>query len=100
MTDEGMGRPEEAYERYHDPAPTEAYAVPVPYGYRADELNFSTNVPLNMRDVVVSRMRGMDEAGLSRFITAACVMYWESSENVSILECLYKASELERETRP
>jgi hypothetical protein len=99
MSDDGMGRPEEVYEQLHVAVPPYMYEVPIPYGAKAEDLDFDVKIPLNVRDVVVSRMRGMDMEALSRFITVGCVLYWNTGEGVSILECLYKASELEREGR-
>jgi hypothetical protein len=100
MSDEGMGRPDEVYERLQVAVPPYQYEVPIPYGVKAEDLEFDTKTPLNVRDVVVSRMRGMDDAALSRFVTAACVLYWNTSEETSIMDCLFMASELEREGRP
>jgi hypothetical protein len=99
LSDEGVSRPDEVYERLHAAVPPYMYEVPIPYGVKAEDLEFDTKLPLNVRDVVVSRMRGMDDTALSRFVTVACVLYWNSGEGTSIMECLFKASELEREGR-
>lgn len=72
-----------------------------PYGFRSawdmeDALLGRLQIPLNVRDVVSSRMRGMDDEQLERVITAAGLLYWETGESTTMLECLYAAVEYER----
>lgn len=102
MSDEGMGRPQDLYEELHDPAPPYTYEVPVPYGYQAMELDFDVKVPLNAWSIVMEHLanHAPNEKAVARVMTTAVILYWSTGEGTDMAECLWKARELERETRP
>ena len=94
MSDEGMGRPTEAWEEKIEAVPITADQV-IKWPYDV-EVEIDPRVPLNAAVVVISRMKGMTDAQLSRVVTAACILYQESSENTGMIPCLYTATEIER----
>jgi hypothetical protein len=94
MSDEGMGRPTEAWEEHIEGVPIMAEQI-IKWPYEA-EVEVEPDQPLNARDVITSRMRGMDNAQLARVVTAACILFQETSENTTMIQCLYTATEMER----
>jgi hypothetical protein len=95
LSDEGMGRPMEAWEERIEGAVPIQVDRTIKWPYEV-EVEAESNIPLNARDIVISRMRGMGDAQLSRVITAAGILYWETSESVGMIACLYTACEMER----
>jgi hypothetical protein len=92
--DEGMGRPTEAWEERIEAVPITAQQI-IKWPYEA-EVEIEPDQPLNRRDVIVSRMKGMDDEQLARVVTAACILYQESAEGVPMMACLFTATEMER----
>lgn len=95
--DEGMGRPTEAWEEHMEGVVPILPDRTIRWPYESEvEAIPAKQLPLNVRDVVISRMRGMSQEQLARVITAAGILYWETSEAEGMIQCLYTATEMER----
>jgi hypothetical protein len=92
--DEGMGRPTEAWEERIEGVPIMPDRT-IRWPYEA-EIEVEPNIPLNAGDLVISRMRDMSNEQLTRVIIAAGILWWETSEDVWMRECLYTATQMER----
>lgn len=97
MSDEGTGRPIEAWEEtnYARRMATEYGSYKFPYDEDPQDVTLE-RLPLNVADVVSSRMRGMSSEELERVVVAAGIMFQESAEGVGIVRCLFVATEMER----
>lgn len=96
MSDEGMGRPIEAYEeRWLESVEPTYGGYKFPYDEDPQSVG-DEKMPLNMTAVAESRMRGMSDEQLSRVVVAAGIMFQESSEEVGMIQCLFVATEMER----
>lgn len=95
--DEGMGRPTEAWEERIEGVEVIQVDHTIKWPYESEvEAIPVKQIPLNATDVVISRMRGMSQEQLARVITAAGILYWETSEAEGMIQCLYTATEMER----
>jgi hypothetical protein len=93
--DEGMGRPMEAWEERIEGAIPVMADRTIRWPYEA-EVEVLHEIPLNVRDVVISQMKSMSNDQLSRVIIAAGILWWETSESVGMLDCLYTSIQFER----
>lgn len=102
MSDEGMGRPQEAYEELHEPLELSesTYEVPVPYGAQVIELDVDIPIPLNAFEITLQYLTQLGDKALARVMTTAVILYWSTGEGTDMAACLWKARELERESRP
>jgi hypothetical protein len=96
MSDEGMGRPTEAWEEHIEAVPIVADRV-IKWPYEPMEWwEVEQEIPLNARDMVIRWMRDMDNEQLSRVIIAAGILWYETSESTGMIACLYTACGMER----
>lgn len=93
--DEGMGRPTEAWEERIEGAIPIMADRTIRWPYEA-EVEVDPQIPLNAADIIISRMRGMTDEQLARVITAAGILYYETSEGVGMIPCLYTTMMMER----
>jgi hypothetical protein len=93
--DEGMGRPMEAWEEKIEGAVPIMADSTIKWPYEA-EVEIDPSIPLNVADVISGRMRGMTDEQLARVVTAACILYQETSEGVGMIPCIYTATEMEK----
>src|SRR4030095_14999565 len=97
MSDEGMGRPMEAWEeRIEGAVPIQADRI-IKWPYEPMEWwEVEQQIPLNARDMVIRWMREMNDEQLSRVIIAAGILWYETSESTGMIACLYTACGMER----
>jgi len=82
----------------HDNFGNVRYEIRSPYGEL--DMEVITPMPLNVKDVVASRMRGpsrFDDEAVARIIRAAAILYEGTAESEGIWECLWTAMTAESE---